>query len=154
MNDMKKQDRSETSPEQLNDYIKVSNPAVWVILVAVFILFAGICIWGLYGRLDTKLASVAVVKDGSMTCYIRDTDEGLIKTGMPIEVEESTQKIEDIENVPELAELQLDDYALHLGEYSSGDYLLAVHAATELADGTYKADIIVDHVAPMSFVFN
>lgn len=42
----------------------------------------------------------------------------------------------------------------YLGEYSSGDYLLAVHATTELADGTYKADIIVDHVAPMSFVFN
>ena len=30
-----------TSPEQLNDYIRVSNPGVWTVLAAVVILLAG-----------------------------------------------------------------------------------------------------------------
>ena len=35
-----------TSPEKLNDYIKVSNPTVWIILAAVAVLLAGAVIWG------------------------------------------------------------------------------------------------------------
>ena len=30
-----------TSPEQMNDYIRVSNPSVWMILAAVIVLLAG-----------------------------------------------------------------------------------------------------------------
>lgn len=30
-----------SSPEQLNDYIRVSNPSVWMILAAVIVLLAG-----------------------------------------------------------------------------------------------------------------
>ena len=35
------------SPEKLNDYIKVSNPGVWLILGAVGAVLAGFIIWGL-----------------------------------------------------------------------------------------------------------
>ena len=34
------------SPDKLDDYIKVSNPAVWIILVAIAVLLAGALIWG------------------------------------------------------------------------------------------------------------
>lgn len=30
-----------SSPEQLNDYIRVANPGIWMILAAVIILLAG-----------------------------------------------------------------------------------------------------------------
>ena len=39
------------SPEQLNDYIKVSNPSTWVILAAVIIFSISILIWAVYGEL-------------------------------------------------------------------------------------------------------
>ena len=35
-----------SSPEQLNDYIRVANPGIWMILAAVIILLAGVCVWG------------------------------------------------------------------------------------------------------------
>lgn len=38
------------SPEDLNDYIRVANPGVWLVLVAVVILLAGVCIWGLFRK--------------------------------------------------------------------------------------------------------
>ena len=40
-----------SSPEQLNDYIKVSNPTVWMILIAIIMFMLGVCAWGYFGRL-------------------------------------------------------------------------------------------------------
>ena len=34
-----------SSPEQLNDYIKVTNPGVWLVLAAVIVLLMGACVW-------------------------------------------------------------------------------------------------------------
>ena len=38
------------SPEDLNDYIRVANPGVGLVLVAVVILSAGVCIWGFFRK--------------------------------------------------------------------------------------------------------
>ena len=57
------------SPENLNDYIRVSNPAVWLILAAVIFLLIGILIWGFFGHIDTTVNSYAVVKNGEECFY-------------------------------------------------------------------------------------
>lgn len=40
------------SPEQLNDYIHVTRPSVWLILGAVTLLLLGVVIWGIFGSID------------------------------------------------------------------------------------------------------
>ena len=59
-----------TSPEQINDYIRVSNPSVWMVLAAVIVLLAGVCVWGVYGRLDTVVKTGGVCKEGELTVYL------------------------------------------------------------------------------------
>ncbi|MFR2214765.1 MAG: hypothetical protein ACLS61_13650 [Ruminococcus sp.] len=54
-----------SSPEQLNDYIRVANPGIWMILAAVIILLAGVCVWGIFGHLDTKTETVGTAKAGT-----------------------------------------------------------------------------------------
>ncbi len=39
------------SPEQLNDYIKVSNPSVWIVLAAVMILLIAFFAWAFWGMI-------------------------------------------------------------------------------------------------------
>ncbi len=34
-----------SSPEQLNDYIKVTNPGIWLTLAAVIVLLIGFIVW-------------------------------------------------------------------------------------------------------------
>ena len=41
-----------SSPEQLNDYIRVSTPAVWLVLSAIVLLLIGVVLWGFTGRLE------------------------------------------------------------------------------------------------------
>lgn len=56
-----------SSPEQMNDYIRVANPSVWMILAAIIVLLIGVCVWGMYGQLDTKLQTGGICEDGKLT---------------------------------------------------------------------------------------
>ena len=49
-----------SSPEELTDYIRVSSPAMWMILGGIIALLLGACVWGIFGRLDTTLQTAAV----------------------------------------------------------------------------------------------
>ena len=42
-----------SSPEQMNDYIRVTNPGVWMVLGTIVALLAGVIIWAAAGRLET-----------------------------------------------------------------------------------------------------
>lgn len=41
-----------SSPEQLNDYIRVTTPSVWIVLVALVVLLAGMLAWSIFGRVE------------------------------------------------------------------------------------------------------
>ncbi len=43
-----------TSPEQLNDYIKVTRPSVWLILFATIILIVGTLVWAVFGKIQVN----------------------------------------------------------------------------------------------------
>ena len=55
-----------TSPDQMQDYIRVSNPRVWMILLAVIVLLIGVCVWGIFGTLDTTVETGGVCTDGKL----------------------------------------------------------------------------------------
>ena len=40
-----------SSPEELNDYIRVTTPSVWLVLLALVILLIGILAWSILGRI-------------------------------------------------------------------------------------------------------
>jgi len=39
-------------PEDLNDYVRVTTPSVWIVLIAVLLLLAGILAWTIFGSVD------------------------------------------------------------------------------------------------------
>lgn len=41
-----------STPEQLNDYIRVTTPSVWVALIATAVLMLGALAWGIFGSID------------------------------------------------------------------------------------------------------
>ena len=41
-----------SSPESLNDYIRVTTPPVWLVLAALLILLTGILIWSVFGTVE------------------------------------------------------------------------------------------------------
>ena len=48
----KKSIEKNASPEQLDDYIHLPGPRIWMVWTAVILLLAGICIWVIFTHLD------------------------------------------------------------------------------------------------------
>ena len=42
-----------TSPEELGDYLHVTNPSVWVILAAIILLLIGMLVWSSFASIDS-----------------------------------------------------------------------------------------------------
>ncbi len=41
-----------SSPEQLNEYIRVTTPSVWIVLIALVVLLTGMLAWSVLGRIE------------------------------------------------------------------------------------------------------
>lgn len=143
-----------SSPEQLNDYVRVSNPGVWMILAAIIVLLIGVCIWGIFGRLDTKIATAGTCENGIFTCYVTEEKAAKIQSGMTVNVDGNALSVSEISAKPISVSADMDDYLLHLGGFSEGEWLYEVTASSALSDGTYKAEIVTESVSPMSFILN
>ena len=64
------------SPEQLNDYLRVTNPAVWGMLAAVIILLAGLLLWAALTYIGSYADGTAQVENGVMTVRFEDPAQG------------------------------------------------------------------------------
>ena len=65
-----------SSPEQLNDYIKVSNPSVWLIIGAMFIIAIAFSVWAFSGNITSEVSGTGVFQGSfqdsidSVVCYV------------------------------------------------------------------------------------
>ena len=138
-----------SSPEQLNDYVKVSSPGVWAVLAAVLILLAGAFVWGILGRLETTVPAVVISRDGAAVCCY-DTAYGAEGgAGMPVRVVGE-----------ELSLVSVSSEAVQLGAdapeagFDAGQYVYVSELSGPVGDGVYEAEIVVDSIAPLSFLWN
>ena len=49
-----------SSPEELNDYIRVTTPSVWLVLAALILLLAGMLAWSVLGTVEAHAADGSV----------------------------------------------------------------------------------------------
>ena len=144
------------SPEQLNDYICVTNPGPWMMMCAVILLLVGICVWSVFGRLDTLVSVGAITEEGKTICYVKEADVNKLELNMPVRIEGAQYHIQEIARQP----VQMDDtyaeYLLHVGELAEGEWAYAVTLDnTYGADGSIvQAQIVIESIAPMSFMLN
>ena len=138
-----------SSPEQLNDYVKVSSPGIWIILAAVIVLLIGACVWGIWGRLETTGPAVVISKNGTAVCCCDTSYIAKVEVGMTVRVSERELSITSISS----QETKLYDYAPEAG-FGAGQYGYISELSGSVSDGIYQAEIVVESVSPMSFLWN
>ena len=143
------------SPEQMNDYILVSSPSVWMVLTAVIVLLAGVCVWGMFGHLDTAVQTGGVCTDGRLTVLVGEEDHDKIKENAVISVDGVEYAVAEITNAPIRVDDQIDPYVVHLAGFTEGDWVYRLYADVPgLADGVYAASVITERVRALDFVLN
>ena len=119
-----------SSPEQLTDYLRVTNPGIWVVLVAVILLLAGVFAWSLVGTLETSAEVKIAVSDH--TAKVIPLGSESLADGMPLRVSGQEYQI---------AFSETDEYGRSVGT-----------AEVNLPDGTYDGTVVLEAVHPISFL--
>nr|WP_291235386.1 hypothetical protein [Frisingicoccus sp.] len=145
-----------SSPEQLNDYIRVVNPSIWFMMVGVIIFLVGVCVWGIFGKLDTLLSVAAVNDNGRLVCYVKEADISSVNRDMDVEIGGNSYGIESIAARPLQVDDSFSEYLKHVGSLSEGEWVYEVVLdGSEGEQGSVlKADIIVERISPKTFVVN
>ena len=144
-----------TSPVQMVDYIRVSKACVGMILAGVIVLLVGVCVWGIFGQLDTTLQTGGVCADGQLILYVGEKDYGKLGRGTVVSVGGQEFTPAEISEAPLRLDESYDPYLIHLTGLSVGDWAYAVKVdAAGVKDGTYSVAVMTERVRPIDFVMN
>ena len=143
-----------SSPEQLQDYVKVANPGLWMMISAIVIFLAGVVVWGIIGKIDTTMPTAVVTDGGEAVIYIGESDVEKLEVGMTVRSEEKEYTITNITKEPIKVDGSLTDYAIHASGLAVGEWVYAVSIDGEHSDGVKKADIVIESISPISFILN
>lgn len=80
-----------SSPEQLNEYIKVTNPSLIVMLLGIFTILAAAMVWVFCGGIPNSVELSGVVAtnikgEQSVYCYVPIGTSKKIKQGMAVQI--------------------------------------------------------------------
>jgi hypothetical protein len=119
-----------SSPEKLTEYLRVTNPGIWIVLGAIILLLGGLLIWSAIGTLETKADAKVIVED-HVAMVVTD-GSAQIADGMPLRILSENYYI---------AATAEDDYG-------------RVYGITEVAlpDGSYEGTVVVEQVRPIDFL--
>ena len=145
------------SPEQLDDYIRVTGPSLWVVLLAVVILLAAALVWGVFGAHPTRLSVMGYAQNGAVTCFLTPEDAEKVQNGMDAQVGKAEGRVVTVGDIPlspqEIAELLGNDYLA--GALGAGTWSVPVEiSAPDAPDGVAETRITVERVRPIQFILN
>lgn len=143
-----------SSPEELNDYVKVANPGIWLLLAGVIILLVGFFAWGALGQIETKIDAACLSENGKLKVYIKETDMGEITTNTAVTVDGVDYKIDSISNNPIQVDSLFNNYMLHIGNLSEGEWVYVLNLDSNLKTGVYKAKVVKEKIKPLSLLFD
>ena len=123
-----------SSPEKLEDYMRVTNPGIWMVLSAVIVLLVGLIACASVGKVETKFPVEAGVSDGTASVLLDADTEYTVQEGMILRIGSTDTKIE------------------YVRKLAAGE--TAVSAEVSLPDGTYDGEIVTESISPISFLIN
>lgn len=127
--------RSISSPEQLNDYLKVTSPKIWLLLVAVILLIAGLLLWSGFTTIESYATGTARAVGGELTVTFDDAAKaGKVKAGMEMEVGDVHTEV------------------LTIGTGENGE--LVASAQANIPDGLYSVRVGYNSTQVISMLLN
>lgn len=125
-----------SSPEQLDQLIKVTSPKSWLALAAIGLLFIGLITWSFLGSIQTKLSGQGILLNNAgvyalvahstgQVSDIRFKDGDLVKKGDVI------ARLEQPELVEKINGLLRDLHALEVDQQTASNEYLSIQSQVE-----------------------
>jgi len=124
-----------SSPEQLNDYLHVTTPAMWAVLIGVVLILVSLFLWSSVTAVESFTAGEGEVRDGVLTIHLDDGEDARqVEVGMDAKVGDLVAPV------------------LSVGSDRDGN-LIAV-AKMDLPDGRYSASVGYRSTQIIEILFN
>ena len=127
--------RRMTSPEQLNDYLKVNSPKIWLLLVAVVLLIVGFLLWSGFTTIESYATGTARAVGGELTVTFDDAGKAnKVQAGMEMEVGDMKTEV------------------LTIGTDANGEIVASARA--NIPDGSYSVRVGYNTTQVISMLLN
>ena len=146
------------SPDDLDKYVRVTNPSVWVALAACIALLAGLLAWGIFGSVTTNVTKTGTVIKGTAVCFLSADEVAEVDTGDVAFVGGKRMTVSEVAAIPlsagEASKLLKDDYLV--SALMSGDWSYTVKFegdTSDLDEGIpISVNITTSRVSPISLI--
>ncbi len=123
------------SADDLDKYIKVTNPSAWVVLLASVLLIGGLAIWSATAIIPTTVQVPGVIMGTEVICWVdEETEEKIIEGG-------AYASVLDVE-ATELEYEEIPYSRAEVAQRFQSDYLLD---AVTLYDWNYELSLTLPH---------
>lgn len=129
-----------SSPEQLQDYMRVTNPGIWMVLAAVIALLVGLLASSALATLESSVAAQGEIFSNVEDIYVELplSQKDVVQPGMPARVAGRDAHV---------GFLYQDNESLVVAVKLNGE-------DDPLPAGVYDVEIVTEKISPISFLLN
>lgn len=121
-----------SSPEEIDKYMKVTSPSMWLLMVAIVLLLMAAVIWSITGRIETTMDISTYSENGKVKVLILAEDMNQLAVGSEVRAGNR------IGNVTEIKKQE-------------GTFLVSADIP-QLQDGTVEVTFVTECIAPITFL--
>jgi hypothetical protein len=146
------------SPDDLDKYLQVTNPSVWVVLAACLSLLVGLLAWGIFGTVATNISAIGVVLDDQVVCFLPVEEAARVSVGDDVNVNGVNMELVEVSAMPlsrnEASQLLGNDYVTAMVFTDDWECLVAMDGdVSEFPEGMpLVVSITTERVAPISLM--
>ena len=142
------------SPESMNDYLQVTSPGVWLVLSTVIVFLIGVCIWGVFGHIDSTAKAAVVSAEGETLCLVPEDALKSAIDNRSIKIDGEDYELAPETLNPEIISENTNIYWLLAGNLSIGDIVYKIPLSQKMPEGVYSGTIVTETLTPLSLLLN
>lgn len=142
------------SPESMNDYLQVTSPGVWLVLSTVIIFLIGVCIWGVFGHIDSTAKVAVVATEGETFCLVPENALKNAIDNRSIKIDGEEYELSPSTLNPVIISESTNVYWLLAGDLSIGNIIYKIPLSQQMPEGVYNGTIVTETLSPLSLLLN
>ena len=146
------------SPDDLDKYVRVTNPSAWAVVAACLALLVGLLAWGMFGAVSTSVSTTGVVINEQPMCFLKAEDVAKVHVGDVAYFGGERMAVSDVAAVPdsrdEAKDVLKSDYLVSSLMQDDWVYLVKfIGDAGGLAENIPQTvNITTERIAPISLI--
>ncbi len=142
-----------SAPEELNGYLRITGPGVWVVLLGLIVLILGLLVWGGLGTLSSSVIVPAKAENGKVSCYVLGKDLNNSDEEIDIYIGDLEMEAKKKEAKEVTLDASSDPELFSSGYLTAGKKVMVLTCETSLQDGFYAAEVVTEVIHPLSLLF-